>query len=52
MLDVYKRHQCSVIGLKRTPLAEVSAFGAVAGILKRDIPNGVCVCTLPYLPAN
>ena len=39
MLDTFKLHQKSVIGLKTTPIANVSRFGAASGVLQRNEPN-------------
>eukprot|EP00039_Didymoeca_costata_P019668 m.338459 g.338459 ORF g.338459 m.338459 type:complete len:662 (-) comp18425_c0_seq1:111-2096(-) len=39
MLDAYKRHQRSIVGLKRTNIQEVSSFGAMSGVFLRDNPN-------------
>lgn len=40
MLDTYKHHQANIVGLKKTSIAEVSRYGAVSGIFKRDDPAG------------
>lgn len=39
MLDAYKQHQRSVIGLKSTAIENVSRFGTCTGVFKRDNPD-------------
>ena len=39
MLDTFKLHQKSVIGLKKTPIQNVSRFGAASGVFQRNDPN-------------
>lgn len=48
MMDTYTHHRCSVIGLKKTPLDQVSRFGAVTGILNRDDPGGERAASVAY----
>ena len=39
MLDAFKQHQRSIIGLKLTPIENVSRFGTCSGVFKRDNPD-------------
>eukprot|EP00054_Salpingoeca_dolichothecata_P014484 m.81881 g.81881 ORF g.81881 m.81881 type:complete len:528 (+) comp21014_c0_seq3:97-1680(+) len=39
MIDAYKQHRCNLIGLKKTPIDNVSRYGAVTGVFKRDLPD-------------
>lgn len=39
MLDAFKLHQRSVIGLKQSPIESVSRFGTVGGVFQRDSAN-------------
>lgn len=39
MMDLYKKHQCNILGLKSTNIADVNKFGAISGVMSRDDPE-------------